>query len=193
MALIDVHSLVNGQFAPVEHPAINHFSMQPREGAWVEARVEAFLKGDAPFVSYVDPDDLLLPGSIDAVLPWLDRHKAISTNSVRVEASGAGRLWRNYWQEWSIDHHVSHPRCIHQLVVVERGVMERAIAEFTSFPGEFRRVGQELLYAAIAKVNGWVFVPDITYVWFNHGHGVGVSVDRETRKRISDFIREYLR
>lgn len=192
MHLIDVHTIGAPQDYVIAHPCVVHHRHPYRAGRWVEARVEALLAGDAPFVSFTDPDDKVMPGAFDTIQPHLKAHKAVSTNSLRIDGQGIGRLWRPYWQEWSLAHHASHPLCVHQLVFIERNLLVRAIDEFMAFPADLRAVSQELIYAPIARLNGWHFSPDVAYVWFWRERGTGNTVDPALVRRTKDFIREYL-
>lgn len=110
---------------------INVHRVEGIPGDYVTARCRAFAVGSAPFVSYVDPDDLVTRGAFahclwklaapDVVMVW--------TDSVRLFESGERKL--------------VNARRPHQLIVARRWAVEQALEDGDAGDAElWRRVAQ---------------------------------------------------
>lgn len=72
----------------LEHPDVT-VHMVDGEGKHIgQSRAEGYQQGTHPFVAQVDPDDYLLDGAIDRLLPWLEKYSAITTQEIILTEKG---------------------------------------------------------------------------------------------------------
>ena len=135
----------------LEGQPINLHHLAGIPGDYTRARCEALPVGAAPFVSYVDPDDMVMAGAFarclhalqttDAAMVWTDSLVTYEDNPM----AWARKL---------------RPRRPHQLIVVRRDVMLGALVGGLAGDAElWRRVGQ------LGKV---VHLDFVGYVWRDH-------------------------
>lgn len=120
-------------------------------GDYPRARCESFKTGSLEFVSYVDPDDYVMPGAFEACTRLLD-------------TTGAVMAWTDCLAVWEDDplsraRRVT-PRRPHQLIVARRWAVEHAAADGPVSDSElWRRVG---------AMGVGIHLPIIGYVWRDH-------------------------
>lgn len=86
--MIDVHVLTHSGtraewldecLESLRHEPCTVHVLQGTEGNIAAGRERGFALGAHPYVTYVDSDDVVLPGAMDAVLEGLQHHDAVTT------------------------------------------------------------------------------------------------------------------
>ena len=101
------------------HP-INLFVEPGIEGDLNRARMDAINKGAAEFVSFVDPDDIVMPGAFQACLDVIGGHGGAYTQELLIREDGAGI---------GVNRQAGTPRnnpmVAHHVVIVRRSIAQR--------------------------------------------------------------------
>lgn len=185
-ALIDLHIAEyanNAAYLPAALSAANSFpadiNVYTVTGATtlLQARIEGFAQGAAPYVSWCDDDDTVT--NLSAVTAYLNAHSpnALFTNSNIVNSAGVvqGQLFAPGFV-YSKKQHVLGLTRPHQLVVVKRllaqqalkGVKECANALGTTnvaaWPAELA-FGLE-----VALITNWNYLDAVCYNWRTHSN-----------------------
>jgi hypothetical protein len=134
----------------VGHP-INLVELPGIPGDYVTARCRGFVVGDAPFVSYVDPDDLVMPGAFEACLRALDDPALVMvwTNSLAVHEDSPMSSAR-----------LVTPATPHQLIVIRRWAAETALRRGPIGDIQFR--------SEVGKLGEARRIDFVGYVWRTH-------------------------
>lgn len=72
----------------LEHPLVTVHMIDGIDGHIGKGRAAGYQQGSNPFVAYIDPDDYLLDRAIDRLLPWLEKHPAITTQEIILTEKG---------------------------------------------------------------------------------------------------------
>lgn len=140
-----------------------------------ERRKIGYLAGYAPFVSYVDDDDVVRPGVYVECLRVLTENPEIGgvyTNStIRYESGHEMRFFKNH--EWSLDWHRSVLTPVHQTILIRRSVMEIALERLAEHCGDIppSMLMEQMIFTACASVAPWKFLNIDGYVWYKKSGG----------------------
>lgn len=155
--MIDVHVLVHSGTKDawlqqclaslVGQPCVVHV-VQGVEGSVGAGRALGYRRGVEEFVSYVDSDDYVLPGVMQACLDALGSHHAVVTNEL-VERDGLLG---------------PRPKARHHLSVYRRAAVEPLLDHLATVP----RYGDTLLRDHLRPVQ----LATVGYVWRDHAAGV---------------------
>lgn len=146
MYLIDVHMIIYDEsncqvdrcLQSLKDEPINlHFVEGRKEWPPFEGRARGFAMGSAPYVSYVDPDDTLVPGAFEKLLAAISAGDYVA--AFGYEAAMAGEV---FLQENTSPHHA---------FLLKRGLP-------IDYAGGFRVFGQ------LSK-DRVVCVPEVFYHW----------------------------
>jgi hypothetical protein len=140
------------------------------EGDLNRARLEGFSKGEAHLVSWVDPDDIVLPGAFQACLDAIGTCDAAYTREQLIRADGS--LIGENVQRGGVR---GNPMAAHHVVVVRRSLVER-IAPYVGR----HRFGAEWMCAAAAEALGGIVDSGVLgYQWRLHaGNSYKRAVNR---------------
>ncbi len=127
--MIDVHLLVRGHENPEwlrqcllslkGHPIALHVA-PGIEGDLNKARLDAVAHGSAEFVSFVDPDDIVLPGAFQACLDAIGAADGAYTRELLIR--GDGSVIGENRQPGTPG---TNPMAAHHVVVLRRRIVER--------------------------------------------------------------------
>lgn len=185
-------------FKSLESEPVTVRVVNPISGNVCLARVQAFLKGINPYVSFVDDDDIVIPGTFQKCLDFLianPQYGGVYTNSVMRYSNGFEvPMYSNH--DWSIQHHAEKPVPIHQVIVIRRKIMEAAISKLLSsrFCENTNIHNEDLIYAFCAKEAPFKFLNFNGYVWYNkvengfHYKQWNLPGAERERLRIKDFL-----
>lgn len=175
------------------HP-INVHNLEGIVGDFRAARRRGYEQGSAPYVTYVDPDDIVLPGAYQACISVLEADPSLGgahTNSQKIDKDG------NVIEEmiipdrpWDIDKMIRCPMPVHQVAVVRRSVMEQAF-ELVEVPQKNTCVDY-ILYASVAAIAPWYYIPIHGYQWRIHDDGYHHTIDRKKVSEARKLIRKLL-
>lgn len=129
-----------------------------------KARYNGFIKGNAPYVSCVDPDDLVLEGAFDACLRALkenpdacgvysDEFIINKTGEILKQGIWSGVPWNPLYQ---LD-----PKYLHHIYVMRREFVERCYLEILRWPS----MPEYILKCMLTKFGPWVHVNQFGYKW----------------------------
>lgn len=177
--MIDVHTLILPTEDPdllaqslastEDHPITRHI-LQGVEGDVLAGRVSGYACGNNPYVSFVDPDDRVLPDAFQTCLDYLQQNENVGgvyTNSMVEYDNGLTAVHYRH-TEWSYEFHLETGAPVHQLVVMRRDVLEQAIEATLTLDriDEMKMFPDQLIFAQIAAIMPWHFLhADIGYVW----------------------------
>lgn len=180
---------------PPEPPsdlAVKWHHIEATVGNVMDTRRRGFLKGSAPFVSFIDPDDQVIgePFSECVRIAQVMPYSVVYTNSILEDDS---KLYP-VGTDWSLDLHRTHRAPIHQVAVMRRELVEKALDKIFRQPElvAATRYSMEmhLIYAYLVK-EAPAFLLD-TYIGYRYNDNTG----RRTRKKISSesklFVRDYI-
>jgi hypothetical protein len=156
--MIDVHVLVhsgtrNEWFEQCIKSLLDEpctvYIVDGKEGDIASGRAEGFALGCNPYVSFVDSDDYVLPGSMDYVRRAMDQgHKAIVTTELVMEEGRVVALYPG-----------------HHLFVMRREVIMPHLPTYSRMG--FERHCLDTLNRIVRPTS----CPAITYAWRRDGHG----------------------
>lgn len=164
--MIDVHVLhLPGERADwraacdaslVGHPiTVHHLDGTPRD--YLGSRLRGFSVGSHPFVSFVDPDDVVLPNAFAICLANFAIHQlavAIYTDSLRLQENEPMHSARPI--------RFNRP---HQVVVARRKVIDEVVQSGESFKDDAG------FWSAVKKRGQVHHLPFVGYVWRDHSQG----------------------
>lgn len=158
----------NGILEKIENIEIHEHESIPDN--ILATRIRAFMTGNKPYVSFVDPDDVVLEDGFSPCLGVLERgkHSMVYTNSYR-ESDGQPLYPPN--SRWHIDMHFNSFYPAHQIVVMRRDMLTYAISQIMSQDellerGRFRDTA--LIYAHMVKQAPAFLLSELySYRWNN--------------------------
>jgi len=126
-----------------------------------QGRAWGFAQGTLPFVSYVDPDDYVLPGGFSACAKVLKKNPQIAVVGTREYRVGVNGEIRAYNHSFPGPHH---------LLVFRREAIQEDLTRLADFP----HAPEPWLLARLKKRFGhcalWL-IDQPYYVWRVHEHG----------------------
>lgn len=147
---------------------VNIWFVPKIEGDTAAAREAGFRKGSAPYVSFVDPDDLVVPGVFERCVAALDQHwewVGCYTDESLITADGDFLM-----HGWSIDprpfeamgYRHELMQGIHHLRVLRRSIVERCL------PLKTKRMPEPVLMHEMRKYGELGHIPIVGYHWRIH-------------------------
>lgn len=129
-----------------------------------KARVNGFQQGDLPYVSYVDPDDLVISGAFSACLDVLqDRPDACGayTDELLIDPQGnilepslwSGIPWNPLLQ--------LEPKYLHHVCVMRRSYVEKYYLEMI----RWKSMSELVLKGLLVNHGPWIHVDQFGYKW----------------------------
>lgn len=128
------------------------------------ARAKGFRCGNSPYVSFVDPDDLVVPGAFQACIDTLEANPEACgtyTDEVLIDKNGEplrkGMLSERPWNPLQM----LEPHYMHHILVMRREYVEQYLDELSKWPNM-----PEFILKALLTQNGpWVHTDRIGYKW----------------------------
>lgn len=136
-------------------------------------RLMGFEQGVSEFVSFVDPDDIVLPDAFEQLTAHLTSNPTVCgaySLSMRINDQGVEQGLIHPYRKYTPSYLTNHPLEIHQLVVMRREhVLNTMYRHYDIIP----RVGltELVLYALMALEAPWVAVNHVGYKWRIHDAG----------------------
>ncbi|APG25579.1 glycosyltransferase family protein [Syntrophotalea acetylenica] len=132
-------------------------------------RARGFGLGAAPYVSCVDPDDLVIPGAFEACLKVLEDHPEACgayTDQLLIDAKGkvikpgiwSGMPWNPLLQ--------LEPKYLHPVYVMRRRFMQKYLLELGRWPN----MAEFVLKGLITAHGPWIHVNRFGYKWRMSGN-----------------------
>lgn len=130
------------------------------------ARADAFLFGDAEYVSFVDPDDYVLPGGFAACLERLSRDGSVAACTAEIRTGISGEvLEKPFITPW-----------IHHLIVLERSVVVRHLDFWRQWKWPSKLSEGKMFVDFLHSQHYGISVIDAPYyVWRRHHHSYTIQ------------------
>lgn len=162
-------------FASLADQPCNVFVLDAVPGDLGRGRTLGFEAGSAPYVSFADDDDLVMPGAIAACVAALERDQGAVgayTDEVWIDERGC-RLsdGPSVGVEWSLPWHLATPFGVHHLLVMRRD----SLMPLLPIVDGLARSADWTLTRLLALKGHWFHVPMIGYQWRRHTRGVSQS------------------
>jgi hypothetical protein len=141
-----------------------------------QARADAYSKGTAEFVSYVDPDDEVHPGAFEACLKFIDDRPSLAgCYTQMIKHIGTNVRVRSH-PNWNVRTFIENG--FNHTFIVRRNIIERVLTEhFDLLP---RIWGQDRCILALAGLYGpFAEVPIIGYSYFQRATSTCVKFNHE--------------
>ncbi len=178
-SLVDVHMLHMPSTNPVwlqlcleslrDEPIQLH-RLEGVEGHIGRGRAKGFMQGNSPYVSYVDPDDLVVPGAFELCVKTLEQHpEACGAYSDEMLIDESGKpLGLGMWSGISWNPLLQlEPRYLHNGAVMRRSFVEKYLLELKRWPN----MAEFVLKGLLAGCGPWIHVNQVGYKWRVSAHG----------------------
>jgi hypothetical protein len=152
-----------------------------------DSRSRGFRLGTAEYVSFVDPDDSIIPGSFERCVRALDDHPNVcgvyTTSNTMNEAGVITGMVHRPWKRTKFPDMME----IHQLTVMRREhVIDVLDNHYQDIP---KMLPTELwMYWAMAVRAPWLALNHIGYNWRKHQYGIHNST---TQQILADVARTF--
>ena len=178
------------------HP-INVYHVRGIEGDMWTSRLKGFSQGDARYVSFVDPDDIVAPQAFAECLSILENDDSIGgvyTNSEIINEDGNVIVPALYVDEspWTIEKHFELHVPVHQLFVVRRTVLEQALI-LLDMPPNTKAFVDYSIFSFVAAIAPWYFHNTIGYKWRKHSGGVSRHLSDDEREEIRIVVKDRIK
>lgn len=123
------------------------------------ARADAFLLGDRPYVSFVDPDDYVLPGGFQACVDQIEKDQSVAAYTQEIITGLRGEISRYPWvADW-----------IHHLIVFKRSTVIDSLDQWRTWNFS-TRISEGRHFVHYLKSLGLAVsqIPKPYYVWRKH-------------------------
>lgn len=142
-------------------------------------RYVGFNQGSHPFVSYVDPDDLVIQGSFSACLDVLKNNPTACgayTDELIIDQDG-NLLKAGIWsgQEWNPLLQLE-PKYLHHLCVMRRSFVDRCSMEILRWPS----MPEYILKCMLTRFGPWIHVDRFGYKWRLRQGGAHSMISAQT-------------
>lgn len=141
-----------------------------------EARKLAFSQGTSPYVSFVDPDDIVLPGAFQQCLDVLEQNPNIcgvyTTSNIMTPDGIVNKYIMKPYRPWSLINQQNNCLEIHQLVVMRREYVTLFYdTTYPRFPLT-NLYSNSLLYLGLANIAPWISIDFVGYTWRHRIDGI---------------------
>lgn len=130
-----------------------------------KARAKGFQQGDSPYISFVDPDDLLIPGAFQACIDVLESNPQACgafTDEILIdekgETLGSGIWTRRPWNPLLM----LEPKYMHHITVMRREFVLRHLEEITT---KWPNLAEFVLKGLLTQYGPWINAGKIGYKW----------------------------
>jgi hypothetical protein len=154
------------------HP-VNIHNLDGVQGDVYATRRRGYSLGCAPWVSFVDPDDIVLPGAFESCLRTLEQDSSLAgayTSSDLIDYQGeitrlnyTGRAWRRRFT-W-------HDPQVHQIVVMPRKWVQLVLARFPDPDPDLRLMADRMIFALMSTLGDFAWTGTTGYRWRVHDQG----------------------
>jgi hypothetical protein len=172
-AKIDVHVLLLPTTDPIlwreclqslENEPVNIHVAEGVPGHIGKARYGGFSQGTSPYVSCVDPDDLVIPGAFAACLETLEAHPeacGVYTDELIIDHDGKV-VKPGIWSQapWNPLFQLE-PKYLHHIYVMRRCFVEKYYLELLRWPS----MPEFILKGLITAHGPWIHVGRFGYKW----------------------------
>lgn len=147
----------------IEEP-INLHILDGVKGHVGKARHNGFTLGSAPYVSCVDPDDIVLPGAFEACIKVLEKNPhacGAYTDEIIIDKNGE-EINPGFWSgiPWNPLLQLE-PRYLHHVYVMRREFVEKCYLELIRWPN----MSEYILKCFLTKYGPWIHVNRFGYKW----------------------------
>ncbi len=128
------------------------------------ARYNGYSKGESPYISCVDPDDIVIPGAFEACLEALEnRPEACGVFTDELIIDQFGKVIKpGIWSETNWNPLLQlEPKYLHHIFVMRRSFVEKLHLELLKWPV----LADYVLKCLITKYGPWVHVNRYGYKW----------------------------
>jgi len=150
--------------ATLKNEPINLLTTDGIRGHIGKARAKGFQLGESPYISFVDPDDLVIPGAFSACIKTLEAHPdacGTYTDEILIESSGrkirpgffSGHPWNPL--------HMLEPQYMHHLLVMRRTAVLPYLKELDKWPN----LAEFVLKGLMVQSGPWVRTNLVGYQW----------------------------
>jgi hypothetical protein len=182
--------------ASLEGEPINLHMVDGVVGHTGKGRVEGFSQGNSPYVSCVDPDDLVLPGAFQACIDALEKHpEACGAYTDEVLIDSQGKVLRpGIWSKEAWNPLLQlEPKYLHHVYVMRRCYVEKYALEILKWP----KMPEYVLKCLITEQGPWIHVDRFGYKWRMLSNSVHVAIPMEyvyaARWRVIPVLQEAAR
>lgn len=179
------------------HP-INIHNLGGISGDVYTTRRMGYLLGSAPYVSFVDPDDIVLPGAFESCLECLEKDPDLAgayTGSDLIDHTGAVKQHNYTGRPWARRFIWSDPQ-IHQIVVMPRVLIEKIMMAYPDPDPDLKLMADRVIFALMSTLGDFAYSGLTGYRWRIHDAGSHHrtrrwhnTVGSEHRERMSDWFR----
>lgn len=129
-----------------------------------KARANAYQLGDTPYISFVDPDDLVIPGAFQACIDALEANPQACgayTDEILISESGE-TIEQGIWtgKPWN-PLLMLEPKYMHHIIVMRREYVLRHLDEMDRWPN----LAEFVLKGLLTKYGPWVPANKTGYKW----------------------------
>jgi len=150
---------------------INIHLIVGQEGNLMNARIGGYSIGRAPYVSYVDPDDLIEPGVFERCYEDLEKDRdlvGVYTQSSIINKDGTiVKEAMQPFREWQYHNMFNSLFEIHQLVVIRREFSDIVNKQMSSHYSIGHPYVEHLRYVLLSKLGPWKALPFVGYIKCN--------------------------
>ena len=135
-----------------------------------KGRVKGFIEGKSPYVSCVDPDDLIIPGAFEKCIEALeDNPEACGAYTDELLIDERGRTIRpGIWsgRDWNPLLQLE-PQYLHHIYVMRRCFVAKHLTELGRWP----HLAEFVLKGLLVNHGPWIHVDSFGYKWRMHEEG----------------------
>jgi hypothetical protein len=177
-------------------PYVNVYHMPGIVGNVLQARINAFRVGTAPYVSYMDPDDKVVPEAFGECLNTLEANPKLAgvyTNSEVIKENGRSTLLYQK-HNWSKEWHLSRSVPVHPLLVMRRSILMPILnqIEKITWTHKFRSLSDQIICAHVASVSDFQYINTVGYIWYKFESGNHKKTTGEDNLQLSALKRKLL-
>ena len=172
------------------------------KGEFGAARAQGYARGNAPFVSFADPDDRIVAGTYAALLQALYDNPAAPfawAGEQRVDANLQPQGLPSVWQDgYNPRRHRNHPSYVHGVVLYRRTVVEPALALLSQCGNGadwLMSAHAARLHMGLSRDQWPVHIPIVGRLWRQHSGGYHkqyTATDRNHAMRLMGITPQYL-
>lgn len=174
---IDCHILLTkaheryhaGCLASLATEPVNIHTPPPVMGHIGRGRMAGFILGSAPYVSFVDDDDEVIPGSYQMCIDALEANPgAIGAypDEILIDAEGNELGVSEFSSlDWTFSRQITLMPFVHHGVVMRRESVMPLLPELE----RWRKFPEQVLFGLLVNRGNWIHVPVPGYKWRRHG------------------------